>query len=215
MTGWLIGGNTSTRNREAASPLPTSTATTPTITVTGLRSAKTMGFMPSSVTGGGRPSPPVATGGLQKRIRFRFDPRPPAVLSCNLRPRGLPMRRAVVCITAALGLGLAAAPARPADSDPEYDGKKASAWVDTLRNDSSARKRATAVVALGRLWADHQYKDALPTIGRALRLDASPAVRAQAAVTIGRLKPEDARSIESDILDALKGEKESRVRRET
>src|SRR5581483_10542998 len=179
MTGWLIGGNTSTRNREAASPLPTSTATTPTITVTGLRSAKTMGFMPSSVTGGGRPSPPVATGGLQKRIRFRFDPRPPAVLSCNLRPRGLPMRRAVVCITAALGLGLAAAPARPADSDPEYDGKKASAWVDTLRNDSSARKRA------------------------------------QAAVTIGRLKPEDARSIESDILDALKGEKESRVRRET
>lgn len=120
------------------------------------------------------------------------------------------MRPAAVC----LALALAAAAARPADSDPEYDGKKASAWVDTLRNDSSARKRAAAVVALGRVWADHQYKDALPSIGRALRLDASPAVRTQAAVAVGQLKPDDARAIAADVLDAIKGEKESRVRRE-
>lgn len=116
--------------------------------------------------------------------------------------------------SAIITLALITPSARPADSDPEYDGKKASAWVDTLRNDSSARKRAMAVTALGRLWADHQYKDALPSIGRALRLDASPAVRSQAAVAIGQLKPEDARSIASDVTDALKGEKESRVRRE-
>jgi HEAT repeat protein len=124
------------------------------------------------------------------------------------------MRAAVVCSAVLFGLALAASSARPADSDPEYDGKKASVWVDTLRNDTSARKRAMAVTALGRVWADHQYKDALPSIGRALRLDASPAVRSQAAVVIGQLKPEDARSVASDILDAIKGEKESRVRRE-
>jgi HEAT repeat protein len=123
------------------------------------------------------------------------------------------MRPAVACSTIVL-FGFVTAPARSADSDPEYDGKKASAWVDVLRNDNSARKRAMAVTALGRVWAEHQYKDALPSIGRALRLDASPAVRTQAAVVIGQLKAEDARSVASDVVDAIKGEKESRVRRE-
>lgn len=123
------------------------------------------------------------------------------------------MRPAVAC-SALLALALTEPSARAADDDPEYDGTKASAWVDTLRNDTSARKRATAAVALGRLWTEHRYKDALPTLGRALRLDASTAVRAQAAVVVGRLKPEDARALETDVVDALKGEKESRVRRE-
>lgn len=120
------------------------------------------------------------------------------------------MRPVVLC--SAL-LTLATPPAR-SDDDPEFDGKKASAWVDTLRNDASARKRAMAVAALGRVWTDHKYKDALPTIGRALRLDTSAAVRSQAAVVVGGLKPEDARAVESDVIDALKGEKESRVKRE-
>jgi hypothetical protein len=71
------------------------------------------------------------------------------------------------------------------DEDPVYEGKKASAWVDSLINDSSVRKRALAIDALAKLWVDKQYKDALPSIGRALRLDPSAAVRTQAAIALG------------------------------
>ena len=48
------------------------------------------------------------------------------------------------------------------DADPVYDGKKASAWVKSLIDDSSARKRALAINALAKLWADKRYEDALP-----------------------------------------------------
>src|SRR5207248_7004370 len=92
----------------------------------------------------------------------------------------------------ALVLALALPPAAARDDpDPEYGGKKASAWVDVLVNDTSARKRALAVDALARLWADKRYKESVPSIGRALRLDSSAAVRAQAAIALGTLKETD------------------------
>lgn len=113
----------------------------------------------------------------------------------------------------ALTIGGSVGTAQP-ESDPVYDGKKASEWVSIVQNDASARKRAIAVVALGRVYSQHQYKDAISNIGRSLRIDTSSAVRTQAAVVIAGLKPEDVKPIETDIVDALKGEKEARVRKE-
>ena len=51
-------------------------------------------------------------------------------------------------------------------------------------------------------------------IGRSLRLDTSVAVRTQCATTLGALKPEDAKSAAADLVEALKVEKEPRVRKE-
>ena len=100
------------------------------------------------------------------------------------------------------------------DADPEYDGKKASVWVDTLNKDGSARQRSLAAVALGKLWTDHRYKDSISMIGRALRLDTSVAVRTQCAATLGALKVEDAKYAAADLVESLKVEKEPRVRKE-
>jgi HEAT repeat protein len=125
----------------------------------------------------------------------------------------LPSAVRLAKVSLVLVLAAVASPGRP-DDEPEYDGKKASVWVDTIRNDASARKRALAAVALGRLWADHRYKDALPNLGRTLRIDTSAAVRTQVAAVIGQLKPDDAKGVAADVVEALKNEKESRVRRE-
>jgi HEAT repeat protein len=100
------------------------------------------------------------------------------------------------------------------DADPPHDGKKASEWVKTLQTDASARQRALAVGALAKLWADHRFKESLPMIGRSLRLDSSVAVRANAAAALGALKPEDAKFVAADLVDALKVEREPRVRKE-
>jgi len=102
------------------------------------------------------------------------------------------------------------------DKEPEYDGKKGSAWVESLVNDTSARKRALAVEALAKLWAEKQYDQSIANIGRALRLDSSAAVRAQAALALGALKERDIKNGlgVKDLVDALGMEKDSRVRKE-
>ena len=101
-----------------------------------------------------------------------------------------------------------------ADEDPVYDGKKAEAWVDILQNDTSARKRALAATAIGELRNKHRLKDLHKDLGRSLRIDSSAAVRVQCATVIAGLKPEDVREIQSELVEALKVEKESRVRKE-
>jgi HEAT repeat protein len=100
------------------------------------------------------------------------------------------------------------------DADPVYDGKKGSEWVKSLIDDTSARKRTLAIEALAKLWTDKQFEDSLPNITRALRLDSSVAVRAQAAIALGGLKETDIKLVGKDLIDALGTEKESRVRRE-
>jgi HEAT repeat protein len=112
-----------------------------------------------------------------------------------------------------LAIAISATSARQ-DEDPVYDGKKASVWVDTLINDSSARKRALAIAALAKLQETKQYKESIPTIGRALRLDSSAAVRSQAAIALGAIKEGDIKLGARDLVDALGPEKESRVRKE-
>lgn len=100
------------------------------------------------------------------------------------------------------------------DPDPTLDGKKGSEWVRSLIDDPSARKRALAVDALAKLWSQKRYGESLPSISRSLRLDSSTAVRAQAAIVLGRLKESDIKLVGKDLIDALGSEKESRVRRE-
>jgi HEAT repeat protein len=117
----------------------------------------------------------------------------------------------------ALLWALAVATGRAQDDDPVYNGKKASAWVDVLVNDASARQRALAIDALAKLWADKQYKEAIPSIGRSLRLDSSAAVRTAAALALGSMKEEDIVKKglgAKDLIDAMGTEKESRVRKE-
>lgn len=104
--------------------------------------------------------------------------------------------------------------ARADDKDPEFDGQPVSKWIDTVQKDASARKRALAVEALGKIWIAHKHKDVLPNVGRALRVDPSAAVRAQAAIVLAGLKAEDIKYGATDLVTALGGEKESRVRKE-
>ena len=112
-------------------------------------------------------------------------------------------------------VGLALAPARAEDDkDPVFDGQKVSVWIDTVQKDASARKRSLAVEALGKIWIAHKHKDVLPNVGRALRVDPSAAVRAQAAIVLGGLKADEIKYGSADLLTALGNEKESRVRKE-
>src|SRR5262245_26223200 len=127
---------------------------------------------------------------------------------------GPPMFRPLLLFVATAVLFASSAAARQDDKDPAYDGKKGSAWVESLVNETSARKRALAVEALAKLWMEKQYEQALPNIGRALRLDSSAAVRAQAAVVLGALRDRDIEKVAKDLATALEGEKESRVRKQ-
>ena len=109
---------------------------------------------------------------------------------------------------------LAVALARADDTEPKYDGKKMSQWVDTLQNDPVARRRAIAVDALGKIWHANEDKKALANICRALRRDSSAAVRTRAAVVLGGLTQKDSKHSIDDLVAALGTEKESRVRKE-
>lgn len=111
-------------------------------------------------------------------------------------------------------VGFTLALSRADEKDPEFDGQPVSKWIDTVQKDSSARKRALAVEALGKIWIAHKHKDVLPNVGRALRVDPSAAVRAQAAIVLGGLKADEIKYGSADLIAALGNEKESRVRKE-
>ncbi|QJW93815.1 HEAT repeat domain-containing protein [Frigoriglobus tundricola] len=109
-----------------------------------------------------------------------------------------------------LALAVGFAPGQ--EADPVYEGRKVSKWIDIVQNDGSARQRALAVDALGKIWILHKHKDAIPNVCRALRVDASTAVRAQAAIVLAGLQDKELGS--KALIDALGTEKESRVRKE-
>src|SRR5829696_3308979 len=111
-------------------------------------------------------------------------------------------------------VGITLALTRADEKDPDFDGHPVSKWIDTVQKDSSARKRALAVEALGKIWVAHKHKDVLPNVGRALRVDPSAAVRAQAAIVLGGLKADEIKYGSADLIAALGNEKESRVRKE-
>ncbi len=101
-----------------------------------------------------------------------------------------------------------------AAQEPEFQGKKASVWLDMLANDASVRKRALAVEAAGRLWQEHRYTEALAGILRAVRVDSSAAVRGTAAQVLAGLPDRDLRACAKELAEAMQAEKDSRVRRE-
>ena len=128
--------------------------------------------------------------------------------------RPVSVRVAVAGSAFALGLALTFPSARA--EEPKVDGKTGPAWVDTLNKGESARQRALAVEALLKLWIEKQYEVGLSTIGRALQVDTSVAVRLQAAQALGSLREMDAveKGAAQDLLDAMGKEKDSRVRKE-
>jgi HEAT repeat protein len=125
-----------------------------------------------------------------------------------------PAARVAVILTL---LGLVAPVLADPPENPEFQGKKGSEWVDVLLNDTSARQRSLAAVALGRLWTDDKtkYKPALATLGRAIKSDASPAVRSKVLSVVSGFAPDDvAEFLSGDLVQALEGEKDPRVRKE-
>jgi HEAT repeat protein len=116
-------------------------------------------------------------------------------------------------------LSLAFGPARAQEEkdpkDPVHDGMKLSKWIDISQTGASARQRALAVEALGKIWTLHEPKtEVVPYINRALLRDTSAAVRAQAAIVLAGLRPKDVDLFSKALVEALGAEKESRVRKE-
>jgi HEAT repeat protein len=101
-----------------------------------------------------------------------------------------------------------------ASQEPEYQGKKASVWLDMLANDTSVRKRALAAEAAGRLWQEHRYTEALAGLLRAVRVDRSPAVRTAVIQALAGLPERDLRACAKELAEAMSAEQDSRVRRE-
>lgn len=117
----------------------------------------------------------------------------------------------VVVILAGLGLaGMTRA------DEPSFNGRKLSEWLTVLKEDETPRKRRAAVVALGQIATDHRDSlgSVVAAVGRALRTDASPAVREQAAVVLGQMRPEETAAALTDLAESMRVEKESAVKRE-
>lgn len=116
--------------------------------------------------------------------------------------------------TAFLAL-LAASTAFAQDKEPTYDGKSGDVWLEILKNESSARKRAIAATALGELRGKlgglqkHEVD-----LARSLRVDTSAAVKAQCAIALASLRSDQLKTVDSELVEAVKAEKDSRVRKE-
>jgi len=117
-------------------------------------------------------------------------------------------------------------PAFAQTADPEYNGRKRSEWETMLREQQNARLRKVAVVALGQIASDYVAdpvltKEIMTLIGRTLKTDAAPSVRAQAAGVCNAIaiklldgKSHDPAFVILDLTENLRVEKETEVRRE-
>lgn len=105
-------------------------------------------------------------------------------------------------------------PVARADDDPSFNGRKMSEWLVMLKDDSVARKRRAAAVALGQIASENKEtrKFVLPALAAALRSDPTPAVRGQAAVTLGQQPPEYAGAFVSELAECLRTEKDNTVK---
>ena len=101
-----------------------------------------------------------------------------------------------------------------ADDDPPFNGRKMSEWLVMLKGDSIPRKRKAAAVALGQIAADQKdtRKYILPALAVAVRSDPYPAVRGQAAVTLGQQPPEYSGAFVSELSECLRTEKDTTVK---
>ena len=116
-----------------------------------------------------------------------------------------------VCVLVALTSGVG----RADDKDPVYEGKKFSEWASTAQTGQSVRQRSIAVEALGKIWIMDRKTGAIEYVVAVLRGDKSAAVRAQAAIVLAGLREEDMKQYGAPaLIDVLKTEKESKVRKE-
>jgi HEAT repeat protein len=128
--------------------------------------------------------------------------------------------------TAFLILLLAHTLAQAQTADPTYNGRKRSEWETMLREQQNVRLRKVAVVSLGQIASDHVSdpvltKEIMTLIGRTLKTDAAPSVRAQAAAVCNTIaiqlldgKSHDPAFVILDLTENLRVEKETEVRRE-
>ncbi|AMV28478.1 putative lyase [Gemmata sp. SH-PL17] len=101
------------------------------------------------------------------------------------------------------------------DKDPVYEGKKFSEWASIAQTGQSVRQRSLAIDALGKIWIMERRTGAIEYVTTVLRSDKSAAVRAQAAIVIAGLREEDMKQYGAPaLIDVLKTEKESKVRKE-
>lgn len=110
-------------------------------------------------------------------------------------------------------------PSPAADDDPVFNGRKMTEWLTMLKEDSLPRKRRAAVLALGQVAAEHKEPKGpidriLPALGKALRSDANPGVRTQAAVVLGQQSPDLTPLFLADLSEVIRVEKDGEVRRE-
>jgi HEAT repeat protein len=129
-------------------------------------------------------------------------------------------RLSCLAVLGLVGLLLVPPASVPAD-DPEFNGRKMSAWLSMLQEDKLPRKRRAAVVALSQIVATSsltvQDQDTIYTlIGKVMRNDTSEGVREQAANVLGQLKPDSVNAVKAaeDMVEALRAEKDLAVRRE-
>lgn len=130
---------------------------------------------------------------------------------------------------AAFTLLLCVAPVSVADDkakeQPTADGKTLSEWM-TLRESENGRLRKAAVAALGQIAGDQPNDSALvrsivTTLGKSMRNDISPGVRAEAARAVSRLASDllkdpkaDVGSVVVDLAEGIRTEKDAEVRLE-
>jgi HEAT repeat protein len=102
------------------------------------------------------------------------------------------------------------------DDDPEFNGKKLSAWLTMLKEDTLPRKRKAAVIAVSQIAADQadRRQVVLPALAKTLRNESNAGVRAQIAVTFGQQDPDDAGYFLNELAEAVRIERESATRRE-
>ncbi len=96
------------------------------------------------------------------------------------------MRHAMLSVGACLALLAVPGPARPQDdSDRTVRGKKASEWMNVLKNDKNVRNRERALLALN--IAGPQTRKVFESIGNALRGDPDETIRKASATVLGGL----------------------------
>ena len=102
--------------------------------------------------------------------------------------------------------------------EPEFAGRTLSAWAIMAKEDPVPRKRRAALVALGQIASQSDNRDVLKqvvaVVGRALRTDANSQVRQQAALILGQQNAEVAVVALTDLVEALRVEADSTVRRD-
>lgn len=123
------------------------------------------------------------------------------------------MKRALLWLVAC-GMAVAS-PSLPAQ-EPSFNGKSMTEWMTMLKEDSLARKRRAAVLALEQIMLEEKETadKVLPVLARTLRTDANTTVRQQVVAVLGRQPEDKAPYFFGELTELVRTESDSAVRRE-